>query len=167
MKTKEEKLKNREYMREYRRLHPEYKEKNKVWKKLNREKSNGYTRKWQKANPEIMKIKKAAWKKSVAGRMQRASAKAVQRAKLLGALWEIVSYNKLYKEKPTTCNLCGQIMPDDLLLDVDHIVPLGKGGAHIKANLQIVHMWCHRVKTQEELTGTKITWTVPQLAPAG
>lgn len=36
-------------------------------------------------------------------------------------------------------------------VDVDHIVPLSKGGADVAGNVQVLCKACHRVKTREDM----------------
>lgn len=57
----------------------------------------------------------------------------------------------LLKRQNGLCSYCsGPIMDKDV--QVDHIVPIGKGGRDIYANLQLLHNHCHIRKTADDLT---------------
>jgi hypothetical protein len=168
MNTELDRQKAREYAREYRKKNRLIiREKNKLWKQANPEKSRAYVRKWQKDNPDYMREQKRRYKKTETGKRATQSRRAKRRALEMGVEAETVSYKRLYKERPVNCAYCNEPMPDELILDIDHIIPLGQGGGHVKTNLQVIHMWCHRVKTQEERTGKKENWIIPKIcAPA-
>jgi 5-methylcytosine-specific restriction endonuclease McrA len=46
------------------------------------------------------------------------------------------------------CSLCGNIL--DHTYEVDHIIPLGKGGSNNPDNLQALCVKCHKTKTIKE-----------------
>ncbi len=45
-----------------------------------------------------------------------------------------------------TCQICGRYMPDEFGLEVDHIVPVAKGGKSVPSNLQVLCIKCNRSK---------------------
>jgi len=49
-----------------------------------------------------------------------------------------------------TCAHCGQVTQE---LDIDHIVPLHRGGADIDANRQCLCVPCHEAKSATETRG--------------
>lgn len=49
------------------------------------------------------------------------------------------------------CHRCGKTGTDQNM-EVDHVIPLGEGGADAEHNLAPIHKDCHREKTQEEAT---------------
>lgn len=46
-----------------------------------------------------------------------------------------------------TCRICGKRMPDEVGLQIDHIVPVSKGGKTVASNLQVLCDRCNRRKS--------------------
>ena len=46
-----------------------------------------------------------------------------------------------------TCQLCGKYMPDGIGLQIDHIVPIAKGGKSVPSNLQVLCSKCNGTKS--------------------
>ena len=45
------------------------------------------------------------------------------------------------------CGICGELMMDAIEpLDIDHIIPVSRGGTSHRENLQLVHCRCNRQK---------------------
>lgn len=42
-----------------------------------------------------------------------------------------------------TCQICGKYMPDGVGLQIDHIVPVSKGGKSVPSNLQVLCSKCN------------------------
>ena len=63
---------------------------------------------------------------------------------------------KLLKEQNMKCTLCGQSFVSFDNLEVDHIIPLYKGGPDKYANLQLLHRHCHIKKTAVDLKPDKL-----------
>lgn len=59
-----------------------------------------------------------------------------------------------------TCQICGKYMPDEIGLQIDHIVPIIKGGKTVPSNLQVLCSKCNRDKftklVDENLHGSNI-----------
>lgn len=58
---------------------------------------------------------------------------------------------KLLKKQKGYCNICGLPFWYGEVMEVDHIVPLSRGGKNQYANLQLLHRHCHDVKTAQDL----------------
>ena len=50
-----------------------------------------------------------------------------------------------------TCQLCGKYMPDEVGLQIDHIIPISKGGKTIKSNLRVLCSKCNSSKSNKIL----------------
>ncbi|MBR3025209.1 MAG: HNH endonuclease [Oscillospiraceae bacterium] len=46
-----------------------------------------------------------------------------------------------------TCKKCGKYMPDEVGLQIDHIIPIKKGGKSIESNLQVLCDKCNSKKS--------------------
>lgn len=59
---------------------------------------------------------------------------------------------KLIKEQNGLCGICNKpFLPHDTI-ERDHIVPKALGGKNLRSNVHVVHNYCHRDKTNKELT---------------
>ena len=62
----------------------------------------------------------------------------------------------LLKRQKGKCAQCGNYFKDGDVLEVDHIVPLVKGGKNKYENWQLLHRHCHDKKTANDGSlGTK------------
>lgn len=75
---------------------------------------------------------------------QRKQKRWAYKAKLKNAPQGFVSIKKLKEEWDNICGICKKLV--DGPYDIDHIVPLSRGGAHTQANLQLTHPFCNRSK---------------------
>lgn len=97
------------------------------------------TRAWIRANPERALD---LWRK---GRHRR-------RALLNQAPYESISSLDIYERDGWTCGICIEPMdrdlryPDPMSPSLDHIVPLSKGGHHVRDNVQASHLLCNVIK---------------------
>lgn len=57
-------------------------------------------------------------------------------------------YRRARENKKVRCYLCGKLIPIGSR-NVDHIVPLAKGGAHTASNLAIAHERCNKSKNDK------------------
>lgn len=56
---------------------------------------------------------------------------------------------KIMKRDNYTCRQCGKYMPDEVGLQIDHIVPVSKGGRTIESNLQVLCSKCNGAKSNK------------------
>lgn len=56
---------------------------------------------------------------------------------------------KIAKRNNYTCQHCGKYMPDGVGLQIDHIVPISKGGKSIPENLQVLCSKCNGSKSNK------------------
>lgn len=45
-----------------------------------------------------------------------------------------------------TCQLCGKYMPDEVGLQIDHVIPVARGGKTVPSNLQVLCSRCNGSK---------------------
>lgn len=48
-----------------------------------------------------------------------------------------------------TCKICGKYMPDSVGLQIDHIIPVAKGGKSVPSNLQVLCSKCNGSKSDK------------------
>ena len=53
-------------------------------------------------------------------------------------------------KKKKKCNICGKSKKNNEYLEIDHKIPLSKGGKTTRENLQALCHECHKKKTMEE-----------------
>lgn len=123
--------------RRWRQANPErQRENNRTWYANNRERRDALAREWKAANPH-----------KVSGYVQQ------HRALKAGAIFGDVDWAAA-QTGYTVCYLCGEPLSGDI--DVDHVIPLSRGGAHSMENLRPTHASCNRSKqylTLDELPG--------------
>jgi|SRR5262245_9375606 len=70
---------------------------------------------------------------------------SARRARKKSTQIEPVDYKKVLMDSRGICGICHESL-DLFGTDIDHIVPLAKGGAHVQENLQATHSRCNRSK---------------------
>lgn len=53
---------------------------------------------------------------------------------------------KIARRDKYTCQICGKYMPDGVGLQIDHIIPVSKGGKSVPENLQVLCSKCNGTK---------------------
>jgi 5-methylcytosine-specific restriction protein A len=74
--------------------------------------------------------------------------KVIQQYSKKGRLIDNTTYCRLKSQ--TVCKICGSKSTSNKPLEVDHIIPIVRGGTNDKENLQAVCRSCHIRKTAEE-----------------
>lgn len=107
----------------------------------NREKCSAQTRAWQAKNKHKVK----AWKLANRHRNREYTRRRTA-LKRQQAVAGVVSYPQIWRESDGTCGICAKpiLVYDEI--HFDHIVPLSRGGAHAKDNIQVSHARCNLVK---------------------
>jgi 5-methylcytosine-specific restriction endonuclease McrA len=68
-----------------------------------------------------------------------------RRARILSRPFETIDPIKVYKINEGLCGLCHRPVSIDTF-ELDHIVPIAKGGGHLYANVHIAHRSCNKKK---------------------
>lgn len=56
---------------------------------------------------------------------------------------------KIMKRDKYTCQLCGKYMPDEVGLQIDHIIPIARGGKTVASNLRVLCSKCNGSKSDK------------------
>jgi 5-methylcytosine-specific restriction endonuclease McrA len=103
------------------------------------------------------------WRRSPAGRESRAAARKKRKAqKRTATKGETISAAKVFEWAGWRCEACGTETPKELrgtlhwhAPELDHIIPLSRGGAHIRANVQLLCRKCNHEKADKMPTNAK------------
>lgn len=98
---------------------------NRAWREANREARTEYERRYRADNPDLRR----GWE-------------AQRRARKAQCAVESVHPLVVLERADGVCGICGSDV-DPFRFDVDHIVPLSRGGAHSYANTQPAHPSCN------------------------
>lgn len=109
----------------------------------NRARSAELGRLWREANAEAVREYLRAYCASHPDAFRRYGRK--RRALRSSSFVEHVDNLILLERDDGFCGICGRDV-DPLLFEVDHIVPLSRGGEHSYENTQIAHPFCNRSK---------------------
>jgi 5-methylcytosine-specific restriction endonuclease McrA len=121
---------SREYMRNKRIANPEY---DASWRQANKEYTKGYGKRWRAANPDKNARKEA----------YRRARKKGQTPEL--SPFDLLLINAIY----TLSKLCSNTFKESY--EVDHIIPIIKGGLHHPDNLQVITATENRRKSSKIL----------------
>lgn len=103
---------------------------------------------WLKARPELQRVQ---WQ---AHKQRRRAAKRTTEV-------ERFSVAEIYARDKWRCGICCKFVdrdlkyPDPQSPSLDHVVPLARGGAHTRANVQLAHLRCNCLK-QDRITGGRL-----------
>ena len=128
-------LENGEKLREYDQKRKERrKTAHKKWrvKPENSAKIVARAKEWAVKNPDKVRINR----KNTAGR---------RRARLKMAPFEKISPSEVYISHSGVCGICHKPVSDKEF-EIDHIIPIAKGGGHIRSNVQPAHRPCNKRK---------------------
>lgn len=96
------------------------------------EKNVARAKKWAENNPEKIRIAR----KNTAGR---------RRARIVSRPFEHIDPNEVYAASGGICGLCGAHVSIDSF-EIDHILPIARGGGHTRDNVQVAHRTCNKKK---------------------
>ena len=112
-----------------------------------------YARRWFQDNKDRLRRIRADWRE--ANRDKSADYTRKRRAKRLDQYVEDVERSVVYERDAGVCGICGYGVGAEEF-EVDHIVPLSRGGLESYGNVQATHRECNRWKadrTMDEIAG--------------
>lgn len=105
----------------------------KKWREKNREKVRESNRKHYHKHKDLHQLHSRNYKSKVrAGKVGRVSVKDIA---------------KLLEKQKNICGICKKLLTKEK--EIDHIIPLSKGGKHEISNLQWTHRFCNRSKSNK------------------
>jgi 5-methylcytosine-specific restriction endonuclease McrA len=114
-------------------------------KRRSRDKINAYRREWRQ-RPHVRAKEngdQANWRREHPGYQAATSARWRARAK--ATTIEPVDYAVVRGRANGICGICLEVLAAPI--EIDHIIPLARGGTHTYDNLQAAHATCNRRKS--------------------
>lgn len=103
---------------------------------------------WDREHPGSKSIHRQAWRERNHDHVQLKSVEyaATRRARQLGQFVEEIDRDVVWNSDNGKCGICEKYIGDHKHFDIDHIVPLSRGGEHSYANVQVAHPKCNKRK---------------------
>ena len=117
----------------------------KRYREANKEKVRQATLNWQINNPESYKRSKNKWRLENPEKFR--SLKQKRRAKIRENGTFVISGKEIKRLYESSCFYCGS----DNQIEIDHVIPISKGGRHSIGNLVSACKKCNRSKTNKYL----------------
>lgn len=105
-----------------------------AWTQSHRERARELSRNYMRKHPEFISIKNNQ-----------------RRAKKANVRFEKILSKEIFERDNWVCRLCLKKVnknlkwPNQYSATIDHIIPLSKGGNHVRNNLQTAHLICNRL----------------------
>lgn len=139
---------HKEEMRKYRIDNKErIVKRQKEYREANLEKVRLSHRNYEKNNKELVLLSKRNYQEK--HKEERTEWKRRRRAAIRNLPVEKFSSLEIYMRDGWICQLCKKKVdkklkwPHQMSASIDHIVPVSKGGAHLKSNVQLAHLICN------------------------
>lgn len=113
-----------------------------AWRVTNLERHREMSRDWNKSHPDAVKDSRRKWLLANPdfSRTHTQQRRAIQAS----AFVDSIDMAALFQMHSGKCGICGKTITAKW--DLDHIVPLSRGGLHSWQNVQPTHPKCNRVK---------------------
>ena len=161
---KDYEIQNKEYRKNYSIVNKSRKAlNNKIWRLANEGYNQNYYRAYRAANRERLKELSRKYYKTLAGKNSRMRNNHKRRALKRSALVENFSPLDVFLRDKYRCQICGvKTRPDyknpyhPKYPNLDHIIPLSKGGEHSMKNTQCLCFQCNTTKQNKENFGDQL-----------
>jgi len=150
---KDNKEKDNLYAKQY---YKDNQESSQAWSKQyyidNKEEKLEYTKQYRKDNKKYISAWMKQYSQTPNGKAAGKKKSHKRRAQKMGVGYENFNPNEVLERDSYRCQLCGKKTRPDynrwhpLFPNLDHIVPLNKGGSHTKKNTQCLCRLCNMVK---------------------
>lgn len=117
----------------------------KIYWDINREKKRSIVLKSFNSNKEHHKKIRREYLDSIIGKTKHREYSSERRSRVINAFVEKVDIEEKFKSQNGECYICKEIFPKDSL-ELDHVIPLAKGGLHSKQNTKLACRSCNRSK---------------------
>lgn len=121
------------------------------WYLKNKERRAESNRKWSKKNPGKVSVNAKRW--GAKNQDIRREWNQIRRARKTNAFIERVNRKRVFKESNGICGICSKAIEG--VFEIDHTLPLSKGGRHSYDNCRPAHPSCNHQK------GAKIGFCLP------
>lgn len=100
------------------------------WRVENYERARESGRQYQRTHPEVFR-----------------KGSQTRRARMVGAFVENVDPRVVFDRDKGICGICLKDVDPASKWEVDHVMPISRGGAHSYSNVQLAHRKCNRAKS--------------------
>ncbi len=112
------------------------------------EKERARSKQWRAANPQRARAGVERWVVANPDRYRQLQRKSdmTRKARKSAAFIEPIDPSVVFDRSNGVCGICDGAVERNEPWEVDHIMPLSKGGVHSYANVQLAHRKCNRSK---------------------
>lgn len=110
-----------------------------------REKARMAAAEWRANNPEKAQVSARRYRK-MHGRETFLKCQVVRQQRKRAATVDVVRRSVVFERDKGMCGICVTPVDPASPWEVDHVIPISKGGAHSYANVQLSHRSCNRSK---------------------
>jgi hypothetical protein len=132
-----------------------YKAYSKVYYQNHKERLKAYMKTYYQAHKKRIKAYQKAYSQTNKGKAVLKAQKIKRRKIINNTAIELISLKEIFIRDVGICQLCSYPVlwylkyPHPLSPSLDHIIPLSKGGTHIKDNVQLSHLVCNKQKQDD------------------
>ncbi len=125
---------NPDYFKKHYAKHKELrKQQRRDWYAANKARAQQQQKAYSAAHPELIRA---------LGRKSRSKRRAIEKKVFV----EQIDPHVVFERDKGMCGICKQRVERDSPWEIDHMIPISKGGAHAYANVQLSHQACNRAK---------------------
>jgi 5-methylcytosine-specific restriction endonuclease McrA len=99
-------------------------------------------------NPEKVRAAKRAWSQANPDAVKSKTRNRRARKKAIGGTHTAEDIQDIHRLQKGKCAICRKKLGEKY--DVDHVVPIAKGGSNARSNLQLTHPLCNQRKNRKD-----------------